>query len=109
MPPTLAEQLGRRPDMLDRLIDASALDAPGSVDEIADQLRGGETLEDRLDRVRRIVGEMRFALGVQLIGGVRDALEVAAGYARIAEAAINVVADATIAEYERTHGKVPGR
>ena len=106
--PTLAEQLGRRPDMLDRLIDASALDAPGSVDEIADQLRGGETLEDRLDRVRRIVGEMRFALGVQLIGGVHDALEVAGGYARIAEAAINVVADATVAEYERVHGKVPG-
>lgn len=106
--PTLAEQLGRRPDMLDRLIDASALDAPGTVEEIADQLRGGETLEDRLDRVRRIVGEMRFALGVQLIGGVRDALEVASGYARIAEAAINVVADATIEEYERVHGKVPG-
>lgn len=106
--PTLAEQLGRRPDMLDRLIDASALDPPGTVEEIAEQLRGGETLEDRLDRVRRIVGEMRFALGVQLIGGVRDALEVAAGYARIAEAAINVVADATIEAYERVHGKVPG-
>lgn len=106
--PTLAEQLGRRPDMLDRLIDASALDAPGSVDEIAEQLRGGETLEDRLDRVRRIVGEMRFALGVQLIGGAHDALEVAGGYARIAEAAINVVAQATIEEYERIHGKVPG-
>ncbi len=106
--PTLAEQLGRRPDMLDRLIDASALDAPGTVAEIAAQLAGGETLEDRLDRVRRIVGEMRFALGVQLIGGVRDALEVAAGYARIAEAAINVVADATIAAYEQVHGEVPG-
>jgi glutamate-ammonia-ligase adenylyltransferase len=94
--------------MLDRLIDASALDTPGSVEEIAEQLRGGETLEDKLDRVRRIVGEMRFALGVQLIGGVRDAMEVAGGYARIAEAAINVVAQATIEEYERVHGKVPG-
>ena len=91
--PTLAEQLGRRPDMLDRLIDASALDAPGSVEELASQLRGGETLEDKLDRVRRVVGEMRFALGVQLLGGVHDALDVAAGYARIAEAAITVVTD----------------
>jgi glutamate-ammonia-ligase adenylyltransferase len=106
--PTLAEQLGRRPDMLDRLIDASALDAPGSVEELASQLRGGETLEDKLDRVRRVVGEMRFALGVQLLGGVHDALDVAAGYARIAEAAITVVTDATISEYERVHGKVPG-
>lgn len=106
--PTLAEQLGRRPDMLDHLIDASALDAPGSVEEIAAQLQGGETLEDKLDHVRRVVGEMRFALGVQLLGGVHDALDVAAGYARIAEAAINVVTDATVAEYERVHGKVPG-
>ncbi len=106
--PTLAEQLGRRPDMLDRLIDASALDAPGSVAEVAAQLRGGETLEDKLDRVRREVGEMRFALGVQLLGGVHDALDVAAGYARIAEAAITVVADAAVLEFERVHGKVPG-
>ncbi len=106
--PTLAEQLGRRPDMLDRLIDASAFDPPGSIEEIAAQLQGGETLEDLLDHVRRVVGEMRFALGVQLIGGVRDPLEVASGYARIAEAAIRVVTDATIAEYERIHGRVPG-
>ena len=106
--PTLAEQLGQRPAMLDRLIDASAFDAPGTVDEIADLLQGGETLEDLLDHVRRVVGEMRFALGVQLVGGVRDALEVAHGYARIAEAAIRVVADATIHEYERAHGRVPG-
>ncbi len=106
--PTLAEQLGRRPAMLDRLIDASAFDAPGSVEEIAALLRGGETLEDQLDHVRRVVGEMRFALGVQLVVGASDALEVAHGYARIAEAAIRVVTDATIQEYERTHGRVPG-
>lgn len=106
--PTLAEQLGRRPEMLDRLIDASAFDAPGSVEEIAALLRGGETLEDQLDHVRRVVGEMRFALGVQLVVGASDALEVAHGYARIAEAAIRVVTDATIQEYERTHGRVPG-
>ncbi|MFN5759557.1 MAG: glutamine-synthetase adenylyltransferase, partial [Sphingomonadaceae bacterium] len=106
--PTLAEQLGQRPAMLDRLIDASAFDPPGSVADIAAQLRGGETLEDQLDHVRRLVGEMRFALGVQLVSGARDPLDVAAGYARIAEAAIRVVTDATIAEYERAHGKVPG-
>ena len=105
--PTLAEQLGQRPAMLDRLIDASAFDPPGSVEDIAGQLRGGETLEDQLDHVRRLVGEMRFALGVQLVSGARDPLDVASGYARIAEAAIQVVTDATLAEYERSHGKIP--
>jgi glutamate-ammonia-ligase adenylyltransferase len=106
--PTLAEQLGQRPAMLDRLIDASAFDPPGSVEDICGLLFGGETLEDTLDHVRRLVGEMRFALGVQLVGGAQDALNVAGGYARIAEAAIRVIADATIAEFEKTHGRVPG-
>jgi glutamate-ammonia-ligase adenylyltransferase len=106
--PTLAEQLGQRPAMLDRLIDASAFDPPGSVDDICGLLSGGEALEDTLDHVRHLVGEMRFALGVQLVGGVPDALTVAGGYARIAEAAIRVITDATIAEFEKTHGRVPG-
>ena len=106
--PTLAEQLGQRPAMLDRLIDASAFDAPGSVSEIAALLQGGEALEDQLDHVRRVVGEMRFALGVQLVAGARDALAVAHGYARIAEAAIQTVADASIAAFQQAHGTVPG-
>jgi glutamate-ammonia-ligase adenylyltransferase len=61
-----------------------------------------------LDRVRRRVNERRFALGVQLVVAHRDPLEIAAGYARVAEAAINVLAGAAIAEFERVHGRVPG-
>jgi glutamate-ammonia-ligase adenylyltransferase len=45
---------------------------------------------------------------MQLIAARSDPLEVAAGYARIAEAAIGVLAAATLAEFEKAHGRVPG-
>jgi len=110
--PALAEALGRRPELLDGLIDASAFDPPGSVESIARELgrpdRRGEDYQGLLDRVRRKVNERRFALGVQLVVGAGDPLDVAAGYARVAEATIQVLADAAIREFEGVHGRVPG-
>nr|WP_253201158.1 bifunctional [glutamine synthetase] adenylyltransferase/[glutamine synthetase]-adenylyl-L-tyrosine phosphorylase [Sphingomonas quercus] len=109
--PALAEALGRRPALLDGLIDATALQPAGSTEEIAAGLSAGETGEDYqalLDRVRAAVGERRFALGAQLVAGTADPLEVAAGHSRLAEAAIAVLVAATVAEFERAHGRVPG-
>ena len=110
--PALAGQLGRRPELLDGLIDASALDPARPVAELAARFgrpdRAGEDYEQLLDRVRRRVNENRFALGAQVVLGAGDPIEVSRGYARVAEAAIAVLADATIAEFERAHGRVPG-
>jgi [glutamine synthetase] adenylyltransferase / [glutamine synthetase]-adenylyl-L-tyrosine phosphorylase len=109
--PTLADDLSRRPDLLDGLISAHALGPVGSVDELAAELECDDPsagLEERLDRIRRGVGELRFALGSQIIAGAADPIEVSAGYARVAEAAIRVAADATIAEFARVHGSVEG-
>jgi hypothetical protein len=60
-----------------------------------------------LDRVRRRVNEARFALGAQLILAISDPLEVARGYARVAEAAIQVLADETVRAFEAALGRVP--
>lgn len=110
--PALAEQLGRRPDLLDGLIDASALQPARPVDELAARFarsdRADEDYEQVLDRVRRQVNELRFALGAQVVLGASDPIEVSRGYARVAEAAIRVLADAAVAEFEKAHGKVPG-
>jgi [glutamine synthetase] adenylyltransferase / [glutamine synthetase]-adenylyl-L-tyrosine phosphorylase len=106
--PTLAEALGRNPALLDRLLDATALDPAGSVDALAGEMRGPDAdIETRFDRVRRSVSEHRFALGVQIVEGASDPTEVAAGYARVAEAAIATVADAVIDTFEASHGHVP--
>jgi len=110
--PALAEQLGRRAELLDGLIDATAFDPAPPVHELiaefARPARGGEDYQMLLDRVRGRVNERRFALGVQLIIAKSDPLDVTEGYSRVAEAAVNVLADAAIAEFEVRHGRVPG-
>lgn len=109
--PTLADALGLRVSLLDGLIDASALDPVGEVPALITDMtprdRSGD-YEALLDHVRRVVGEKRFALGVQIIAGASDPLAVSAGYARVAEAAIEVIARATIAQFAQVHGTVPG-
>jgi [glutamine synthetase] adenylyltransferase / [glutamine synthetase]-adenylyl-L-tyrosine phosphorylase len=107
----LADELARRPELLDRLIEGSALDLPGTVESLAASMRRAEEANDyerRLDRIRQVVGEERFALGVQLIEGRNDPLNVAAGLSRVAEAALATAAEAACGEFERVHGRVPG-
>ncbi len=108
--PALADELARHAELFDGLIDATALDPPEPLDELIALLSersAARDYQERLDRMRQLVGEERFALGVQLIEGASDPLEVAAGYSRVAEAAIAILARAAIAEFEAVHGSVP--
>lgn len=109
--PTLAEQLGRRAELLDGLIDASALEPMPGIATLVRQMSARERGADyqwQLEHVRRLVNEKRFALGAQIVAGASDPLEVSGGYARVAEAAIEVLAKATVEEFARAHGRVPG-
>lgn len=107
--PTLAEALARRATLLDGLIDARALEPVGSVAELAAEMaaRRAEGYERLLDHVRDVVNEKRFMLGVQVVAGTGDPLGVADGYARVAEAAVQVLATATADEFAERHGRVP--
>jgi glutamate-ammonia-ligase adenylyltransferase len=107
--PVLADQLARRPVLLDGLIDASSFAAPPEPPEFAERLRKGprgETYDQQLDRVRRLVNERRFALGVQLILNHRDPLDIMMGYANVAEGAIMALTEATSQEFQQLHGRV---
>ncbi len=109
--PVLADQLARRPVLLDGLIDASSFATPPEPDELAERLAKGprgESYDQQLDRVRRLVNERRFALGVQLILKHRDPLDIMMGYANVAEGAIQALAAATTSPFEREHGRVAG-
>ncbi|OYW46999.1 MAG: glutamine-synthetase adenylyltransferase [Sphingomonadales bacterium 32-68-7] len=107
----LADELARRPELLDRLIDATALDLPGPVAELAERMSAAEAddgYERRLDRLRQVVGEERFALGVQLIEARHDTLEIGEGLARVAEAALTTAADLACGEFAKIHGRIAG-
>ncbi|MBO6768857.1 MAG: bifunctional [glutamine synthetase] adenylyltransferase/[glutamine synthetase]-adenylyl-L-tyrosine phosphorylase [Erythrobacter sp.] len=107
----LAEDLSRKPDLLDALIDRTALDLPGSVETLAAQMgrrERGDDYETRLDRLRVVTSETRFALGVQLIEAAHDPLEIAAGLSRTAEAALQVAVGAAEEEFAAKHGRIAG-
>ena len=109
--PTLADQLARRPELFEGLFDASCFELPPPADKFAGVLAAamaGCPYDLALDRVRRLVNERRFALGVQLIDRRRDPLEVSEGYARVAEGAVVALGQEAIHEFEKAHGKFPG-
>ncbi len=107
--PTLADALAQAPALLDRLLDRTALGPVPDVASLVAEMRLASTVdaEVQLDRVRRVVGEYRFALGTQIVAGAADPIEVAAGYGRVAEAAIDVLAARVVADFEVAHGTVP--
>ena len=109
--PVLSDQLSLRPELLDSLLDSSCFDPPPSAEEFARFLDGhvrGHPYDVALDRVRRIVNERRFALGVQLIDLRDDPIAIGEGYARVAEGALLALGTTVVAEFERAHGKFPG-
>ncbi len=108
--PTLADALGTRVELIEGLIDQRAFDAPANKEQLLAEWKPGLAALDYerlLDRVRDHVGERRFAYGVQLIAGSTDPLVVACGYSELAEAALTVLADATVAEFVAAHGRIP--
>jgi glutamate-ammonia-ligase adenylyltransferase len=109
--PALADQLARRPELLEGLFDSSSFDPPPAAETFAADLGkvlSADPYDVALDKVRRLVNERRFALGVQLIDRRSDPLEVAAGYARVAEGTLIALARAAAWEFEDVHGRFPG-
>ncbi|HUG46492.1 MAG TPA: bifunctional [glutamine synthetase] adenylyltransferase/[glutamine synthetase]-adenylyl-L-tyrosine phosphorylase [Sphingomicrobium sp.] len=109
--PALSDQLARRPELLDSLLDSSCFEPPPPAAEFAQFLEGemeGRPYDVALDRARRIINERRFALGVQLIDLSEPPLKVGEGYAQIAEGALVALADQATAEFETAHGRFPG-
>ncbi|MEL7445440.1 MAG: bifunctional [glutamate--ammonia ligase]-adenylyl-L-tyrosine phosphorylase/[glutamate--ammonia-ligase] adenylyltransferase [Pseudomonadota bacterium] len=109
--PTLADELGRRPELLDILIDSVAQEMPDGVDPIINRMESHAARDDyeaQLDCIRRVTGEMRFALGIQLVENLHDPLDIARALSRTAEAAVSVAAHSTAAEFAQSHGQIPG-
>ncbi len=106
----LADALARRAELLDALIDPNALDLPGPIEKLAQRMQASEEsdYESRLDRLRQVVGEERFALGAQMVECRHDPLQIAEGLCRVAEAAVRTGAAAAIADFRAKHGQIPG-
>jgi [glutamine synthetase] adenylyltransferase / [glutamine synthetase]-adenylyl-L-tyrosine phosphorylase len=110
--PRLADHLGRRPALLDVLIDADFLRDVPTVERLRDSLftmlRPAKSFEERLDVVRRWTKDQQFRVGLQLLQGAADGAAAGRGFTDIADAAIvaltAVVEDAALV----AHGRVAG-
>lgn len=110
--PTLSDELARKPELLDILLDPGALELPGSVDEIAAHIARSADRSDYealLDAIRRVTGELRFALGIQLIEGLADPIDIGAALSRIAEAALSLTVPAAHRDFAERHGRMTAR
>ncbi|MCX9146925.1 bifunctional [glutamate--ammonia ligase]-adenylyl-L-tyrosine phosphorylase/[glutamate--ammonia-ligase] adenylyltransferase [Erythrobacter sp. WG] len=109
--PVLSDELARKPELLDTLIDRDALDLPGDVPQIMARMQGAAVRDDYealLDAIRIVTGEIRFALGIQLIEGLADPLDIARALSRTAEAALTLATGATAREFVAKHGRIAG-
>jgi glutamate-ammonia-ligase adenylyltransferase len=114
--PILADELGRRPELLDALIDRQSIDpqslGPQSLgNQTADQMRSGAARDDyeaQLDAIRHVTSEQRFTLGISLIEAEYPPAIIGAALSSTAEAAISVAAEAATKEFAKAHGVIQG-
>ncbi|BDI59934.1 bifunctional [glutamine synthetase] adenylyltransferase/[glutamine synthetase]-adenylyl-L-tyrosine phosphorylase [Qipengyuania nanhaisediminis] len=107
--PTLADQLARRPDRLDVLVEDETLPTAPDADGFAERMMHDLVRDDyeaRLDAIRRETGEARFILGVRLIEAELEPVAIARALADLAEAAIRIAAEAAEREFAREHGHI---
>jgi len=110
--PRLADEVARRPGLLDGVLTAGFFDPlpprAALAAELAALLDGARHYEEILGLVRRWVGDRKFQVGVQLLRHRLDGEAAGAAFSDIAEAAMTALMPRVEAEFARTHGRVMG-
>jgi [glutamine synthetase] adenylyltransferase / [glutamine synthetase]-adenylyl-L-tyrosine phosphorylase len=110
--PRLADEIARRPNLLDGVLAARFFDALPPREDLARDL--GYVLdraahyEDLLDRARRWTAERKFQVGLQLLRRRLDGEGAGAAFADIAEAALGVLLPRVEREFAKSHGRIEG-
>jgi [glutamine synthetase] adenylyltransferase / [glutamine synthetase]-adenylyl-L-tyrosine phosphorylase len=108
----LADAVARRPVLLDAVLAVSFFEpAPPRADlaaEIEGALGQARHYEEMLDLTRRWVGERRFKTAVQLLRHWLNGETSGKAFSDIAETAIAALLPRATAEFEESHGRVPG-
>ena len=110
--PRLARIIGRRPRLLDAVLDPGffgAVPTPAKLKELVGAaLAEAPDYQEALDRARIVGREQAFLIGVRVISGTLSARQAGAAYAGLAETLIEALADRVEAELVRIHGPIPG-
>jgi [glutamine synthetase] adenylyltransferase / [glutamine synthetase]-adenylyl-L-tyrosine phosphorylase len=110
--PRLARILGRRPRLLDAVLDPGffgAAPTPAKLKElVAAALAEAGDYQEALDRARIVGREQAFLIGVRVISGTLSARQAGAAYAGLAETLIEALTARVEEELIRMHGHLPG-
>ncbi len=110
--PALAEQLSRRPGLLDAVLSPDFREPLPGAEVLEPQLelalRDARDFQDVLELSRRWANDRKFQVGVHLLDRISDADDCAAALTAIAETTMKGLFPAVRAEFEAAHGSLPG-
>ena len=110
--PRLARTLGRYPAALDSMLDARftrAIDEDsGLVDQMRADAAAAPDFETALDAARRVHREQMFRIGLQTLAGHAGPEAAGRAYTALADAVMDALAPAAMAEAVRQGGVLPG-
>jgi glutamate-ammonia-ligase adenylyltransferase len=110
--PRLASILGRRPRLLDAVLDPGffgAVPTAAKRKELVERALAQATdYQDALDRARIVGREQGFLIGVRVISGTISASQAGSAYGTLAETLIQTLAASVETELGRQHGRMPG-
>ncbi|MFO1034535.1 MAG: DUF294 nucleotidyltransferase-like domain-containing protein [Hyphomicrobiales bacterium] len=110
--PRLADELSRRPRILEAVLDPDffgALLARSRLEEQAAGLMPPDlVLEEAMDRARLFAREQKFRVGVRVLSDTLSAEEAGQGFSQIAEVVIARLLSAVQVEMTARHGRVEG-
>ena len=110
--PRLARTMGRRPRVIDALLDPAFLGDILERDYLDEQLdkvlAEAACFEDALDAARIFGQEQSFLIGVRILMGVISASQAGAAYAMLAGVIIRHMLVHSQRELEERHGNMPG-
>jgi glutamate-ammonia-ligase adenylyltransferase len=110
--PRLSEMLSRKPALLDMVLTPGFFDPlPENCDlekHLSLILQSATYYEDVLNLVRRWANDHRFQIGVQTLQGAISAVEASVAFSRIASIVLSTISPYVEAEFQKSHGTLPG-
>ena len=109
--PRLAKIIGRRPRLLDAVLDPGFFGAVPSEEKLKEIVGTALSLatdyQDALDRARIVGREQSFLIGVRVISGTISAEQAGEIYAALADTLIQALSDRVGDELVAQHGRLP--
>lgn len=108
--PALAEQLARRPVLLESFLSVDFFSDLAETDILREDLKVylhlARDYEDILDRTRIWVNERRFQIGVLMLEGLLDPISASQSLTRLADACVQVLLPEVIADFKESAGMI---